>query len=249
MKKLVFILAPVIFLFACDIDSNRDCIRGGGKTETRDLAITDLEQITIGENIRLEISYSEEEGLEAVGGEHHLDQLEIIQNEKDYEFKISSLCPTGFSEAPVVLKLKSSTLNSVRNSSQFEVVSTTILKFPDLSLISEDSNNSDALSLGNFYIEVDNTRVNIVGNGISDFVMSGSTELLNFGTYSGSGTILARDLEADVVRVFHRSFRDAVVTPIQRLEGELRSTGNLISTKKPPQVEVEEFYEGRLIFE
>jgi hypothetical protein len=33
------------------------------------------------------------------------------------------------------------------------------------------------------------------------------------------------------------------------LEGEIRSSGNLISTKKPPQVDVEAFYTGELIFE
>jgi hypothetical protein len=124
-----------------------------------------------------------------------------------------------------------------------------MLEFEKLSLVSEDFNDTEALSLGNFKIEVDNSLVNITGSGISDFELSGKTERLNFGTFSGSGTVSARQLEAEVVTFFHRSFKNAVVTPIQRLEGEIRSFGHIISTKKPPQIDVKAFYTGQLIFE
>lgn len=249
MRKIATLFISVLIITSCDIDSAKDCLRGGGKTETRDLNITDLEGITIRENIRLEITYSEENRLEAVGDENHLEQLEIIQDKNEYEFKVKSLCTTGFSEAPIVLKLKSSKLNYVRNSSQFEVISTNILEYEKLALVSEDFNDTEALSLGNFKIEVDNNQLTVSGSGISDFELSGKTQRFNFGTFSGSGTVFARDLEANVVSFFHRSFRDAVVTPLEGLKGEIRSTGNVISTKKPPLVEVEEFYKGQLIFE
>jgi hypothetical protein len=249
MKKYIAILIFTFFLNSCDADSTRDCLRGSGKTETQILDISGLEQITIRENISLEITFTTEESLEITGGKHHLDQLDIIQNGNEFEFKVNGLCTTGFSEPPIVLKLKSSSLNYVRNSSQFDVISTNTLEFEKLSLVSEDFNDTEALSLGNFKIEVDNSLVNITGSGISNFELSGKTERLNFGTFSGSGTVLARQLEAEVITFFHRSFRDAVVTPIQRLEGEIRSSGHIISTKKPPQIDVKAFYKGQLIFE
>jgi hypothetical protein len=249
MKKYIAILIFTFFLNSCDADSTRDCLRGSGKTETQILDISGLEQITIRENISLEITFTTEESLEITGGKHHLDQLDIIQNGNEFEFKVNGLCTTGFSEPPIVLKLKSSSLNYVRNSSQFDVISTNTLEFEKLSLVSEDFNDTEALSLGNFRIEVDNSLVNITGSGISNFELSGKTERLNFGMFSGSGTVLARQLEAEVITFFHRSFRDAVVTPIQRLEGEIRSSGHIISTKKPPQIDVKAFYTGRLIFE
>jgi hypothetical protein len=249
MKKYIAILIFTFCLNSCDVDSTRDCLRGSGKTETRILEISGLQQITIRENISLQITFSTEESLEVTGGEYHLNQLNIIQNGNEFEFKVDGLCTTGFSESPIVLKLKSSSLNYVRNSSQFDVISTNILKFGKLSLVSEDFNDTEALSLGNFKIEVDNSLINITGSGISDFELSGKTERLNFGTFSGSGTVSARQLEAEVVTFFHRSFKNAVVTPIQRLEGEIRSSGHIISTKKPPQIDVKAFYTGQLIFE
>jgi hypothetical protein len=249
MKKYIAILIFTFFLNSCDADSTKDCLRGSGKTETRVLEISGLQQITIRENISLEITFSTEESLEIMGGKYHLDQLDITQNGNEFEFKVEGLCSTGFSEASIVLKLKSSRLNYVRNSSQFDVISTNTLKFERLSLVSEDFNDTEALSLGNFKIKVDNSLVNITGSGISDFELSGKTERLNFGTFSGSGTVSARQLEAEIVTFFHRSFKNAVVTPIQRLEGEIRSSGNIISTKKPPHIDVEAFYTGQLIFE
>jgi len=249
MIKYIFLFISILILSSCDLEATKDCLKGAGNTEARNLNISDLERIIIRENIRLEITDSDIDELTAECGKNHLDQLEIIQNENEFEFKVNELCTTGFSEAPIVLKLKSSRLNYVRNSSQFEVVSTNVLKFENLSLISEDFNDSDALNLGNFKVKVDNERVNIVGNGISDFEISGITQLFNFMTASGSGTILARDLEAEAITFSHRSFRDAIVNPGKSLKGEIRSSGNLISTKKPPLVEVEEFYTGKLIYE
>ena len=42
---------------------------------------------------------------------------------------------------------------------------------------------------------------------------------------------------------------DMIVNPQQSISGELRSTGNVIAKNRPPIVEVEEFYTGRLIFD
>jgi hypothetical protein len=249
MKKIIVLTLLVFTQLSCDTEAALDCLQSSGQTEVRDLNISDLERITIRENIRLEITYSLVDEVKAEGGEEYLDRLEVVQNGTDYEFKADGLCKTGFSEAPILIKLKSSRLNYVRNSSQFEVISTNTLTYQDLSLVSEDFNDTEALSLGNFKIKVDNNRLSVTGSGISDFELSGKTQRFNFGMFSGSGTVFARNLEADVVSFFHRSFRDAIVTPLERLEGEIRSTGNLVSTKKPPEVEVEEFYEGQLIFE
>lgn len=249
MKKAIVLIIVILVHLSCDTEAALDCLQSSGPKEIRNLNISSLEHIVIRENIRLEITYNDMDEVMAFGGKNHLDQLEIIQNGTQFEFKAEGLCKTGFAEAPILIKLRSSKLNFVRNSSQFDVISTNTLEFPTLTLVSEDFNDSEALNLGNFDLDVNNDRINITGNGISDFTLKGKTNILNFQFASGSGTLFARQLEAKVVTFFHRSFRDAVVYPTQRLEGEIRSTGNLISIKKPPQVEVEEFYTGRLVFE
>ena len=249
MKSYLFIIISICICSSCDLEATKDCWQSKGDIITRSYNISGLKRITIRENIRLEITYSENEKLEAVGGKSHLDHLTILENDNGFEFAAEKLCKTGFSTAPITLKLYTSDLNYIRNSSQFDVISTNRLEFSNLTLIAEEFNDPEALNLGSFKLSVQSERIRITGTGFSNFEIDGETKTFNFGTYSGSGSILARNLVAKDVVFHHRSFSDAVVNPIESLKGEIRSTGNLISIKKPPVVEVKEFYTGRLIFE
>jgi hypothetical protein len=40
-----------------------------------------------------------------------------------------------------------------------------------------------------------------------------------------------------------------IINPVQELKGKISGTGHVISVNRPPIVEVEEQYKGRLIFE
>lgn len=249
MKPYLFLFLTMWVFSSCDLEATKNCFQSKGDTIKRSYDVMDMQKITIRENIRLEITYGKENRLEAEGRKSHLDQLTIVQDGEDYEFSADGLCKTGFTEAPIVLKLVTSKLNYIRNSSQFNVVSTSTLNLKSLTLIAEDFNDTEALNLGGFQLSVESERINITGTGLSNFEVSGITEVFNFGTYSGSGSILARHLDAKVVTFHHRSFSDAVVNPSESLTGKILSTGNLICIKKPPLVEVEEFYTGKLIFE
>lgn len=249
MKPYLLLFFTIWIFCSCDIEATKDCWQSRGETETRSYDVSDLERITIRENIRLEITYGNEDRLEAKGGKTHLDQLNMKQDGESYEFSAEDLCKSGFPEAPIALKLYTSKLKHIRNSSQFNVTSTNTLRLKTLTLIAEEFNDSEALNLGSFQLNVDSEHINITGTGISNFEVSGETEVFNFGTYSGSGSILSRHLTAKVVTFHHRSFSDAIVNPSEVLRGKILSTGNLISIKKPPVIEVEELYTGRLIFE
>jgi hypothetical protein len=49
--------------------------------------------------------------------------------------------------------------------------------------------------------------------------------------------------------VFHRGSNKMIVYPIDRLGGEILNSGDVVSKNRPPIVEVEELYTGRLIFD
>ena len=61
--------------------------------------------------------------------------------------------------------------------------------------------------------------------------------------------LAGRDLIAQTVDIQHRGTNKIIVNPQQLLKGEIRSTGDVISVNRPPVVDVETFYSGRLIFE
>ena len=71
----------------------------------------------------------------------------------------------------------------------------------------------------------------------------------SFGLYAGDCRIYSEDLIIQNLSVFHRSSGPMVVNPQQSIKGKIVSLGDVISKNKPPIVEVEELYRGRLIFE
>ena len=49
--------------------------------------------------------------------------------------------------------------------------------------------------------------------------------------------------------LYHRSSNKMIVNPIESIQGEILNIGNVIAKNRPPIVEVEELFMGKLIFE
>ncbi len=70
--------------------------------------------------------------------------------------------------------------------------------------------------------------------------------LLNF--YFGNGRFYGKDMEVNKITVFHRGSNDMIVNPLQKIEGTIYATGNVVLKNVPPIVDVEEIFTGRLIY-
>ena len=78
--------------------------------------------------------------------------------------------------------------------------------------------------------------------------MSGQTNNLIVNFYEGNGRFMGENLNAKEVKIFHRGTNDIIVKPIDLITGKLYSTGNLILKNTPPIVDVQQYYQGRVIF-
>jgi hypothetical protein len=125
-----------------------------------------------------------------------------------------------------------------------------VLNFSNLRLISEDFNATYVTHTdGDFNLQVNCNRIDIVFNNLSRVFISGFVNNLFIGFYSGDTRFEGANLIAQNIDIFQRSSNDMIVNPQQSLTGEIRGTGDVISLNRPPIVEVEEFYTGKLIFE
>ena len=140
-------------------------------------------------------------------------------------------------------------LKEIRCSTQFEIKSDGILDFNNMTLISEDFSSSDNFAIGDFRLELDVVDLQITSNNLSFFYLSGNVENLNINFAGGNGRFEGENLIAQNVSVFHRGTNDIIVNPQQSITGRILSTGNVISVNQPPIVDVEEVFNGRLIFE
>ena len=109
--------------------------------------------------------------------------------------------------------------------------------------------DGDGAGTGNFHINIQSSgQLVIESNNIANFYLKGNVReiLLNF--YFGNGRFYGEELHAQNIKVYHRGSNDMFVYPIQKLEGQILSTGNIILKNIPLEIEIEELYTGGLIY-
>ena len=66
--------------------------------------------------------------------------------------------------------------------------------------------------------------------------------------YFGDGRFYGENLQVEHIKVYQRGSNDMFVYPIQKIEGTIFATGNVVLKNVPPVVDVEEVFRGRLIY-
>lgn len=247
MKKWKYIC--ILFMFyACSPESIFDCFTRSGTTETRAFEVDAFDEIIIYRNIALHLTYAENISLQIEAGDNLIDGIELDVNNGVLEIKAQDLCASGTKNPPYIVHLSTPNLGRIRNASQFKVKSTNTLKFDELTLVSENYNFSDALSVGDFELELELNKLNISHAGISDFYLSGKANHLELGIFAGTGRIFSENLHAKTCHIYHRGYGDVHLFAEEKITGELRSTGNLILYRIPETIEIKTFFTGELIF-
>jgi len=247
MKKLYYI-GIVVLIFACNSEDASDCFQTEGNIVQQEFDVNSFEHILVNRDVELIVKQGSEHQVIIETGENLLSNVlaEVVNNElqlTDYN-SCNYVRDYGITKVYVTAP----NITRIRNSSQYEVSSDGILTFPELSLISEDFVVPDNFTVGDFRLEIEGDKLDVIANNISSFYLSGTVNDLFIGFYSGAGRFEGENLIAQNVDVFHRGSNDMIVNPQISLTGELRGTGNLISVNQPPMVEVEQFYTGELIF-
>ena len=111
-----------------------------------------------------------------------------------------------------------------------------------------DADGESGAGTGDFILEINNNSLTISNNNLSRFYLSGQTNNANFNFYFGDGRIEAEEFTIQNLYVYHRGSNDMIVKPMQSLTGTLNSTGNVILKNVPPLVDVEELYQGKVIY-
>jgi len=245
----IFLFCSIIFLvLSCAKDNAPDCIQSAGVVMTIEQNIEPFDRILVNENIELFLLQGSEYHLKIESGEHLISDVNYtIDNSGLLTLSDNNQCNWVRSYVPTKIFVTTPILKEIRSNTQYTIKSEGMLTFPNLKLISENF-NEDNISSGDFNLIVQNESLSIISNNISQFFISGSTDTLFVGFYSGTTAFFGANLLAQNVEISHRSSHDITVHPVQSLSGVLRSTGNLISVNEPPNVDVSVLYTGSLIF-
>jgi hypothetical protein len=247
MKKLGYILISV-FLLGCNSENAGDCLQTSGNIISQEITTPLFTKILVNEGIELIIKDDTSQRVTVKTGANLMNDIiaEVIEN----ELVLTNANSCNFFRDYGVTKIYVSAPNitDIRSSTQFDISSDGVLSYPSLRLIAEDYNFSEAITVGDFRLQVNNESVYMVFNNLSNCYISGATENLNINFVSGNSRFEGRDLLADNVRVNHRGSNDMIIHPLLSLKGTLNGTGDVISYSRPAIIEVEELYQGKLIF-
>lgn len=248
MKKRSVLIALILVLFSCEKPS--DCVESTGTIVTKEVPVQPFKKIKVYRGIEVIITQGAEYKVEIVAGENFINNVEVIQNGDRLVFKDESSCNWVRAYGTTKILVTTPTLEEVYSKTDRNISSNGVLTFPYISFIAmdKDGDGESGAGTGDFIIHIDNQYLNVGNNNVSRFYLSGQTNTADFNFYFGDGRIEAENLTAQQVKVYHRGSNDMIVKPMQSITGVMNSTGNIILKNVPPVVEVEDLYQGNVIY-
>ena len=248
MKKFSILIVLCLVFNACEKPS--DCVESSGPTITKEVAVQPFKKIKVYRGIEVVITQGTEYKVEIVAGSNFIDNVEVRQNGDQLIFKDDVSCNWVRAYGTTKILVTTPTLEEVYSKTDRNISSNGVLTFPYISFIAmdKDGDGESGAGTGDFILNVNNDYLNIANNNVSRFYLSGQTNTANFNFYFGDGRIEAGDFTVQNMEVYHRGSNDMIVNPIQSITGTMNSTGNIILKNVPPIVQVEELYQGHLVY-
>lgn len=246
--KLSFLVIG-IFMTSCSSDSSADCFQNAGEIVSDEIEVPIFNKITVFENVHLVLTDDAEQKVEVETGEFLRNEVTVKVEAGRLLLQDTNNCNYVREYGVTTVYVSSPNITEIRSSTGLRIESKGVLNYTELTLISESFLNPESETTdGEFDLELNAERVNIIVNGISYFKLQGTTMNLDIQISAGDSRIEAENLVAESVSLNHRGTNDIIINPQQTLEGVIRGTGDVISSNRPPLVEVEELFNGRLIF-
>jgi len=248
MKKILFTYL-IFLLVACNGENTPDCFQKAGDVVRETIDVPEFGTITVFENLNVVLKQGDEQLVEVETGEYLINDVSAVVEDNRLILRNENSCNYVRDYGLTTVYVTSPNISEIRSSTGLPISSEGILSYPSLSLIAESYINPETETTdGSFDLNLNSNTVRIVVNGIAFFKLNGTTENFNVSVAAGDSRIEAEGLVAERVTINHRGSNDVFVNPQESISGVIRGTGDVISVNRPAEVDVEELYNGKLIF-
>lgn len=236
-------------MISCNSENAPDCFQTAGNLVREEVEIPEFNKITIFEKVALVLKQGDIQKVELETGENLKEEISISVEGDRLILRNENGCNLLRDYGQTTVYVTSPDINEIRSSTGLIVKSDGILAYPSLTLFSESFVVPEAETTdGEFDLNLNSENVSIVVNGIAYFKLRGATQNLNINVAAGDSRVEAQQLIAETISLNHRGSNDILVNPQESISGVIRGYGDVISFTRPATINVEEIFNGRLIF-
>ena len=248
MKKYIALFSLILVFVSCEKPS--DCIESTGDIITKEIAVTPFNRIEVLQGIEMIITQGPQYKVQVQTGENLMNNIEVIQNGSVLSLKDVSTCNWVREFGQTKVYITAPNIEEIYSKTERNISSNGVLTYPILRLIAFDSevDGREGAGTGDFFINVNNLQLVIQNNNVARFFISGQTNDAIIDFYAGDGRVEAPNFTIQTVKVFHRGSNDMILKPMQSITGKMVSTGDIILKNHPPIVNVEQLYQGQIIY-
>lgn len=247
MKNILYILGLIV-LFSCNSENAGDCFQTAGNIVENEVEVAVFDKILVNRDIELIVKQGTEQKVIIKTGSNLINDVEAIVEAGKLILTDNNSCNFVRDYSSTKIYVTSPNITEIRSSTQYDISSDGVLSYPNLSLLSEDYGMPDTFTNANFKLQVDCQTLRIVFNNLSNAYITGKAENLHITFAAGTSRFEGSNLITQHINLWNRSSNDMVLNPQQSIKGRISGTGNVICLTKPTEIDVEEQYKGRLIF-
>ena len=245
MIKNLFLFCTIVLLQNCGI--SEDCLKGNGKQIVKTYQIENFTKVKVYSGVGLVIKEGANFEVKLTTSENIADNIEVALQDNMLIVKDNATCNITRDYGLSTVYVTVPNLEEIHCKTEQDIKSDGVLHFPNLKLFSIDL--TDGAGTGDFYLNIDNASTYVESNNVSNFYLTGRCNNLHVFFSWGNGRFEGKDfIVENNLTFFQRSSNDMILFPLDVLEGNIYSTGNVILKNNPnTPPNVNEYFSGRLI--
>jgi hypothetical protein len=252
MKKQILYIVLVLITISCGI--SEDCFKGNGNQVTQTFPLEGFSKIKVHDGVGLVIKEGPNYEVKITTSDKIIGDIEVKLEGDMLLVKDHSTCNIArdYGQTTVYVTIPDGTnLPLIQElelhcKTEQKIASEGVLHSPIIRLFSIDL--SDGAGTGDFHLTIDNGQLVVESNNVSNFYVNGVCGELSLNFYFGNGRFYGKEIQSQNIKVYHRGSNDMMVYPIQKIEGTIFATGNVVLENVPPIIDVEEVFSGRVIY-
>jgi hypothetical protein len=228
-----------------------DCIKSSGAMATKqiDLQGQTFSTVVVNRGIALVVEQGPVYAVTVKAGHNLVDDIQVQISNNILTLKDGTSCNWTRDYGQTTIYITAPDLTHIHSKTELDITSAGVLSFPHLRLYAMDIlDGYPGVGNGDFRLEVNCPNLTIENNDLSRYFIRGSAQNLWVNFYEWGGIFYGQELVANAIQVYHRGSNDLYVHPVESITGSIYNLGNIYCSPRPPIVNVQEYYRGRIIF-